>query len=148
MTYRPLQSTCLGFHPATVETAPSHPTKCTPKRALITGTSTKTTSIHLTDRCLSPSEIFLRILNTSSMYVPWIQVERERQVEHQEWSEHLWQVTVTNVSSVLRLTLTGWHGLGNGPGKNSSLSGQSQGILLWVRENRNFEEKSGKSDII
>ena len=32
--------------------------------------------------------------------------------------------------------------------KNSSRSGKCQGILFWVRENWNFEEKSGNTDLI
>ena len=32
--------------------------------------------------------------------------------------------------------------------KHSSRSGKCQGILLWVRENWNFEEKSGKFEIV
>ena len=32
--------------------------------------------------------------------------------------------------------------------KNSSRSGKCQGILFWVRENWNFEEKSGKIEIV
>lgn len=100
VTSRPLQSAYLGFHPVTTETAPSHPTTCTLKRALTTGTATKMTSIHLTDRCQSPSVIFLRTRNTNSMYEPSIQLEKEHQVEHREWLERLAQVTVTNNSSL------------------------------------------------
>ena len=43
----------------------------------------------------------------------------------------------------------GCHRSGNGQGKKtSSRPGKCQGILFWVRENWNFEEKSGKIEIV